>query len=269
MALLTATFLINDNTGGERFVVNLPSDYPYSPGERLIERQLTQEDYTLFIEDKQQTLKIYRYAESHYDKTKVPKGLDYKTGLNVRLQQSPTFNERGLLTEMRFYANATMRSDGQLAYDDLILKVVFDYSIDPETRYAYHRVKRVIWFKENGEAHSDEKVMEKFYRPLEMDNEIVKRRTNFVSLIKIEVAQFLAWLFRMQYPDANTRPSSNDASKEMLKALNTPIVNYINGGDKSFADIIENANDSIFSVTMPDHGVSLKEYLVTKIRTHG
>ncbi len=273
MALVTATYLINDNTGEEKFVINLPSDYPYGPHERLVERQITEEDYQVLAENKGNHLKIFRYVDdvqSYKSLVIPPKGLNYKVGLSRRLHHKPSFHPSGLLTGMEFYANAEFNpATISVDHEDLILKTDFNYTIDPSTRFVIRRDKVVTWYTEDGTPCSDIKIMTKWYSMMEMDAEIIQRRTNFISVLKLEVAQFLAWLFSVTYPDPNTRPSSNDASKEMIKQLNLPILNYINGGDKAIGDIIQGIDNDVFEVTMPQHGISLREYLVTKIRDHG
>lgn len=263
--LVTVTFIINDITGDEKFVENLPEDYEFQPGERSVTRQISQEEYDLLFHNFGERLKIFRYVDesSLYDVFTPPKGLNYKTGLTTRLHPKHFIKKDGWLEKTEFYANIsynpTLKS---WDYSDKIICANFDYTIDPVTEYAVSRVKIVDYHKENGDSHPDKKVMHKVYSVLEMDEVAIKRRSNVISLIKIDIAKFVAWLVSVQYPDPNTRPSSNDLAKQIMAPLNIPIMNYINGGDRSMIDIIKYAKEPFFDTMMPEHGKSVRNFIV-------
>lgn len=269
--LVTVTFLINDNTGEEKFVENLPQDYQFQPGERSVTREITQEEFDLLFHNLGEKLKIFRYVDeaSLYDKYIPPKGLNYKTGLTTRLHPKHYIKKDGWLEKTEFYANISYNSTiKDWEYSDKIICANFTYTIDPVTEYAISRVKVVDYHKENGELHPDKKVMVKVYSVLEMDEVAIKRRSNVISLIKIEIAKFAAWLLSVQYPDPNTRPNSNDVSKALMAPLNIPILNYINGGDRSIIQIIKYANDEFFDIMMPEYGKTVRDHIVDWMEEH-
>lgn len=268
MALVTAQFLINDNTGAEQFVVNLPYTYEYGPGERLVTREISQEQYDLFLANKQDHIKIFRYASNltGYDLKHPPKGLDYKIGLNTRLHTKPDFNPNGFLQKMEYYTNAQYDTTlGEFVYTDKILEAVFNYTIDPTTKFVVHRTKTVRWYKEDGTQHPDQKIMFKIYSAIEMDDEAVQRRKNVIALIKLEVAMFLAAVLKIQYPNPATRPDSNEQAKALMAPLNVPVLNYINGGDLALKTIIQNSPATFFNTVMPKHGKTVRQFIVDRL----
>lgn len=271
MALVSAKFIINDITDEEKFVETLPADYIFQPGERLVTRQIPEEEFALLKDNFGQRLKIYRYVDnsSLFDKFEPPFGLNYKTGLTVRLHPKHEVAPNGYLQQSKYYSNISYNPTiGEWEYDDLVVCAVFDYVVDPVTEFTVSRTKEVRYFKENGEMHPDTKQMFKVYSVLEMDEVAIKRRSNVISLIKIEISKFVAWLFSVQFPDPNTRPNSNDAAKQIMQPLNMPILNYINGGDRSIIDIIRYAKEPFFDTMMPSKGKTVRNFIVDRMEEH-
>jgi hypothetical protein len=272
MAIIKATFLVNDDSKEDRFVLNLPEDYAFQPGERLIERDIEETMYNLYLQNRQNDLKIFRYIDqllgAAQDYTIPPFGTNFKTGLNTRLHHEPKIEPNGFLTGMKYYAQVE-NVQGEWVYRDLVVEAKFDYHIDPTTQYVYARVKEVIWYKEDGHAHPTTKKMYKVYTPLEMDGIAIKRRGNLISLVKLTVAKFISDLFKLHYPNPETRPSSNEAAKAFMAPLNAPIMNYINGGDMNLIKDIEGSTEPILKTIMPEHGVSVKDYISNWLRIHG
>lgn len=267
--LVTVTFIVNDITGEEKFVDNLPGDYEFQEGEREVTRQITQEEFDLLHENFGKRLKIYRYIKNvpFNDKFKPPFEVNYKTGLTRRLHHEPVINHSGFLEEMNFYAGATY-NPAKMGYDyyDRILCVKFTYTIDPSTQFVVQRIKEVSYLQEDEEVHPDVKTMVKLYSLIEMDDEAIRRRKNVIALLKLDLARFISWLVSVQYPDPATRPNSNDAAKQIMGPLNIPILNYINGGDNSIYYIIQNADDDFFEIMMPEEGKTVRQFCLDRLR---
>lgn len=268
MSLVAAQFLVNNVTGVEQFVINLPGSYEFGPNESLHDRMITQEQYDLLLANKQEHIKLFRFCSNltGYDLTIPPKGMDYKIGLDTRLHTKPTFHDNGFLIKMEFYATATYNpTKGEFDYADLILDATFDYTIDPTTRFVIYRNKTVRWYKEDGTAHPDNKVMFKIYNPIEMDDEAIQRRKNVIALIKVEVAKFLAQVFAMQYPNPATRPNSNEAAKNLMAPLNVPVLNYINGGDLTIKNLILSSPQTFWDTIMPKYSKSVRNFIADRL----
>lgn len=270
MALVKATYIVNDYTNIERFVVNPPADYPLADGEKIVERFIEEDLYNRLATNLDEKIKIYRYVSiSEYDDLTIPpKGLDYKTGLTTRLHPKPTIELNGLLTKMEFYASVEYKG-GEYIYHDLILEATFSYFKDPVSGFVFHRTKSITWYKENGQPHPDKKVMFKVYTPTEMDEEAIQRRTNIVAMIKVELAQLIKELTEAQYPDPTKRPNSNDISKKVIGPFSLPILNYVNSGDKSITTIMASSKEPMLNVMWPKYGKIVKDVIVERIIKHG
>lgn len=269
MALINVQFLVNDNTGEERLVESLPQNYQYSPHERLVSRQVTEEEFALLQSDKFKRLKIYRYVDDDFiaDRTVPPKGLNYNTGINTRLHSVPFISEIGFLETMDFYAKAEFNAEtNSWDYSDKIVSERVNYNIDPQTKYVVSRVKEITWYKEDGTPHPDTKEMFKTYNILEMEEEAIRRRSNIISSIKIELAKFGHQLVVQQYPDPNTRPDSNEMVKDISAPFNTSMRNYIDAGAKDgLIQKLDATTDTFFDTNMPQYGMTVREYIKSRI----
>lgn len=270
MSLVNATYLVNSIKGTENFVVNLPDNYQFAAGERLITRQITQEQYDLLKEDKYKQLKIYRYVDLtniYTDKTIAPKGLDYKIGLTVRLHNKPTLQPNGFLTKMEYFANATFNpAIMDWNYSDKILEADMAYNVDPATEYVVSRTKVLTWYQEDDTPHIDKKVMFKPYTLLEMDEEAIRRRSNVISLIKIEIAKFNSWVLIQQFPNPATRPNSNNQVKAFAALFAAPMLGYINGGDRSIIAFAQALQHPLMELRIPWHeNKTVREFIISRI----
>jgi len=269
MSLVTAQFLINDITGKETFVKDLPLNYQYQPGERLVTRQIPQSDYNLLLNDKYRHIKVYRYvdAEKNADRTVPPKGLDYKIGLNTRLFEDPFVNVIGFLERMDYYASANYNpATKQWVFSDKVITELFNYTIDPATKYVVARTKQIIWYKEDGTPHPDSKVMFKPYTFLEMEEEAIRRRSNIITAIKIELSKFSSFVVSQQFPDPSKRPDSNEVVKRISAPFNIAMRSYIDAGDKdTLLKMVNNATEPFFDFTIPWLGITPRELVKQRI----
>lgn len=269
MSLINAQFLINDLTGEERFVKDLPGNYQYSPGERLVVRSITEQDYNLLMNDKFKHIKIYRFinSDSTLEKTIPPKGLDYKIGLNTRLYEDAYVNTLGFLERMDFYASATYdAANSRWNFSDKVITETYHYTIDPTTKYVIARTKQITWYKEDGTAHPDQKIMFKPYTIMEMEEEAIRRRSNIITGIKIELAKFANFIVNSQYPDPNNRPDSNEVVKKISAPFNLPMRSYIDAGDRdTLLEVLARSQDPFFSYTIPWFEQTVKEFCILRI----
>ena len=269
MTLISAHFLINNITGEERFVKDLPLNYQFAPGERLVLRQISQQDYNLLMNDKFRHIKVYRFinSDSIPDKRIPPKGLDYKIGLNTRLYEDAYINTLGFLERMDFYASATYdTTNSRWVFLDKVITENYHYTIDPRTKYVVARTKQIIWYKEDGTAHSDIKIMFKPYTIMEMEEEAIRRRSNIITGIKIELAKFANYIVKSQYPDPNNRPDSNEVVKKISAPFNLPMRSYIDAGDRdTLLEALAKSQDPFFNYIIPWFGQTVKESCISRI----
>lgn len=269
MSLITAQFIINDNTGEEFFVKNLPNNYNFAPGERLVTRQITEQEYNLFLNDKYKNIKVYRYIEQEkiIDRNTPPKGLDYKVGLSTRLYEDAFVNSLGFLERMDFYASASYDAvNRKWVFTDKVITENFHYTIDPTTKYVVARTKQVIWYKEDGTAHPDTKFMFKPYTFIEMEEEAIRRRSNIITNIKIELAKFANYIVASQYPNPNTRPDSNEVVKRISAPFNLAMRSYIDAGDRdTLINLLNAATEPFFGYTIPWLGITPRQMAISRI----
>lgn len=268
MSLVTATFIVNDQTNTERFVKDLPANYQFAPFERLVTRQITQADYDLLDGDKYLNIKVYRYVDTPFvDKKNPPKGLDYKIGLKTRLYEDAYINQFGFLERMDFYASASYNTSIRTwVFSDKVITENYNYTIDPRTKYVVARTKQVVWYKEDNTAHSDTKFMFKPYTIIEMEEEAIRRRSNIITGIKIELAKFANFVVGSQFPDPNTRPDSNEVVKHISAPFNLAMRSYIDAGDRdSLTNLLNNTQEPFFSYTIPWLNQTPKEMAISRI----
>ena len=268
MSLVTATFIINDQTNTERFVKDLPANYQFAPFERLVTRQINQSDYDLLDGDKYLNIKVYRYVDTQFvDKKNPPKGLDYKIGLTTRLFENPYINNYGFLERMDYYARSTYNPTTKgWDFADKIISEYYNYTIDPATKYVVARTKIITWFREDGTPHPSTKVMFKPYTFLEMDEEAIRRRSNIITGVKIELSKFANFVVSQQFPDPSKRPDSNEVVKRISAPLNTPIRSYIDAGDKdTLINLLNNSTDPFFNYTIPWLNMTPRQMAISRI----
>jgi hypothetical protein len=269
MGLVNATFIVNNNTNKEIFVKDLPSNYHFAPGERLVTRQISQADYNLFLNDKYKHVKLYRYIDQNenHDRKIPPKGLDYKIGLTTRLYEDAYVNNNGFLQRMDFYGSATFNPTTKAwNFSDKIITEDYNYTIDPATKYVVARTKIVKWYREDGTVHPETKIMFKPYTFLEMDEEAIRRRSNIITGVKIELSKFANFVVSQQFPNANQRPDSNEVVKRISAPLNTAIRSYIDAGDKdTLTNLLNNSTEPFFNFTIPWLGMTPRQLAISRI----
>jgi hypothetical protein len=268
MSLVTATFIVNNTTNKGRFVKNLPEDYQFAPFERLVSRQISKSDYDLLDEDNYQNIKVYRYVDTPFvDKKKPPKGLDFKIGLTTRLYENPYINSFGFLEKMDYYAKSTFNPvTKSWDFSDKVITEDYNYTIDPATKYVVARTKIVTWYKEDDTPHLDKKFMFKPYTFLEMEEEAIRRRSNIISILKIELAKFGNFVIESQFPNSNNKPDSNEIVKKISAPLNTAIRSYIDAGDKeTLINKVNESKDPFFNYHIPWLNMTPKELIISKV----
>lgn len=268
MSLVTATFIVNNTTNKSRFVKDLPEDYQFAPFERLVTREITQADYNSLDADKYLDVKVYRYVDIPFvDKKNPPKGLDYKIGLSTRLYEDPYINNNGFLQRMDFYGSAAYNPESKSwVFTDKIITENYMYTIDPATKYVVARTKIITWFCEDGSPHSSTKIMFKPYTFLEMDEEAIRRRSNIITGVKIELSKFANFVTTQQFPNSNQRPDSNEIVKRISAPLNTAIRSYIDAGDKdTLIALLNNSTEPFFNYTIPWLNMTPRQLAISRI----
>ena len=108
--------------------------------------------------------------------------------------------------------------------------------------------------------------MFKPYTLLEMDEEAIRRRSNVISLIKIELAKFNAWVLIQQFPNPANRPNSNDQVKGFASLFAAPMLAYINGGDKSIIRFTQAMQHPFMELRIPWQGnKTVREFIISRV----
>ena len=133
--------------------------------------------------------KLFRYFDGdHLPKSEIPTDVNYVTQLSQRLHPVYAWY-RGRVEYIRFYANASLDTQGEIVGTDLIIEEHFKYT--DVGGFARQRVQTISWFREDGSA-GDAKTRVKLYNNTEGRTEGRRRRRNVIDQMSIRVVGVVA-----------------------------------------------------------------------------
>ena len=196
-------------------------------------------------------LKIFRYIDPDElrglwpNKRKPPKGLNYKTGLSIRLEEKVSL-VNGEVVQVDFYESADVNPDGNRVYNELVVRETHTYTRD----FAGFALKRKIlieWIREDGSPSPTTKERPKTYSQRGSIREGKRRRSNIIDQLEIQVAQaLLATEVVVPPTDPEFGPQMDAAlqlGREFLKAHQSEVAVFVEGGHKSLRDEVVPAYD--------------------------
>ena len=209
-------------------------------------------------------LKLYRYVDvaGDYAEDDVPKGIDYKTGLNRRLHPKRTFS-KGELQCVEWYAEF----DGT-DYTDIIIKVDISYVRD-FFGFAISRTTTRTWYNEDGSPNPDTKVTVKYYSDaISRMAEGQKRRGNNIQML---MDNTLKLKLEVQLTDpANPDPAEmntiiNDG-RDFMNQYQVEMTSYISEGHDSFYDAITSATEAWLDLNPASlGGATIRQYILGEL----
>ena len=181
--------------------------------------------------------KIWKYVREgvQEDEEQIPFDINYKTGLTIRLHPMRTF-VKGVLIEVCYHLNASKNSDGSVSYDEPIIREQFEYVRDAAT-FAQSRIQTIEWYDENGEIGPDKKELVKVYEPVEGITEGVRRRTNVIDQLKIDLIGLA-----LGTGNAANVPVAIGLGREIFDQLVKEIQAYIETNDFALATALQNVD---------------------------
>jgi hypothetical protein len=216
-----------------------------------------------YVESIPQDLKIFRYIEvnAYPDKKQPPKQHDYKIGLTSKLQRKDIFDQWGTLTSAEFHADENL--------NDLIVKVDFVYAFSPYGDVD-NRTKTVTWYREDGTAHPDTKIMVKHYvnKP-EMLDANRRRRINVIDIMMIDVRQYIAETM-LALGQAATLLEAESAGIGLVRDLEKDLNTWRDVGDPTVITTITNAdvNTHVFLDNVVGAiGKTIRQYMIDTLNT--
>lgn len=158
-----------------------------------------------------------------------PDGLNYKTGLKVRLHKKPTI-ESGQLKSMEYYCHY----DGS-EYQDLVLRVDFEWIRDEDTKALVMRRSTTKWIfsdESGNESFGDSiKVTHKYYNARTSALADIRRRGNIVDEM-LALARGFGYLNQVQ----TMLRSMDDALNSYKNTFDPTLISNIMSYSESFLD---------------------------------
>jgi hypothetical protein len=167
--------------------------------------------------------KIFRYFDGvHLPQDDAPLGVDYVTGLNVRLHPIHTW-ERGRIIRVDWFATYSVDANGEEQGDDLVVCETLVYT-DDASGLARHRLQKITWYLEDG-TPGQSKTREKIYGNAASRTEGRRRRRNVIDNMSIKVVGMLA----ATETDGDVS-AAIDLSRPFLDALSSEVSMYVESG---------------------------------------
>ena len=134
--------------------------------------------------------KIYKYLLndllfSYPDPTEPPHGLNYKTGLKIKLYPHYIFDQMGFLIEVTYYETVDFQTDGSVFYDGPVVNAKMDYFV--KDGYVISRNVTRCWTYSDGTWSDVAKVTNKIYNSKLSKEEGRRRRSNVIDNLQMAV----------------------------------------------------------------------------------
>lgn len=195
-------------------------------------------------------IKIFNFMDNDsYKENKVPKGLNYKSGLNATLYPVQKLH-KGRLVNVKYYEYK--------GSDSIVLDVSIVYQED-EVGDAISRVVTRTWYKNDGTASSDVKVTKKYYEGHKRQRERIIRRTNIINKLRQDVVDLLQ-------QGGQTEQQAYELGTAVLTKFKTEIELYkeINMQPLLSAITVDTTFNSIWNSPVAP-GVNARQYILSEL----
>ena len=222
--------------------------------------------------------KIYDYMNEDNlskfrDWTKAPHSLDYKIGLNIKLQPKYTYNALGNVVEVMYYLNAEPNYIGQLTYSDPILKYNAYYYHGENDGYVTHRTVTRSWIMTNDEWSDDEKTTTKYYTKVQARNVGVRRRKSIIDNLIIETGFFVLiteGLTGVREVELLAKPFLDEVSSSLSSYYESGNMRDINTGTFPLYGTIASSAQSFLDNVIPIQytgieGITIRMFMLNRI----
>ena len=179
-----------------------------------------------------------------------PFDIDYKTGLEIRLQPK-IYMEKGEVYKIEYYKSIDENGD----FQNLIVFEEISYNRDL-LGFAKSRVINISWLLNDETISTDKKTLSKVYSNLESVEEGVKRRGNIIKNIEIEIVGLISTFDEISLPDALIVGRNFSAKYKPLIDL------FVNQSIKDIKTALLNDDEYTFLNGVFPDTMTVREYLI-------
>lgn len=235
----------------------------YTYNSSINQVELTNEYEIKTLEDLK--CKIYRYVDNirDYNLIKAPVGLDYVTGLTVKLYPKRTF-VKGELQKVEWHSSQD--------YNDLIIKVDIIYERDL-TGFATKRTTTRTWYREDGTEALPKKITEKVYSSdmISQIEEGQKRRGNLIKGLQIPMVGFLLHTVAPLEGESELERSARiiKLGRKFLSDNKKYFTEFIEDSNREITEVIEEATEFWMDNIIDANGTTIRQYILNEINIGG
>ncbi len=244
----------------------------------IVDKSHRDEVHTQFEQNTNDHFILYHYlsidAEKRlgdYNKSMVPKSIDYKKGLKIRLHPHYEIDKFGWLNRCIYYKDLSISQDQYefniYDYSNPVLKYEAEYIMATSSGYVEERTITRSWMLASGTYSTDTKITRKVYEPFTSRDEGRRRRQNLVSKL---IVNAVGLIVQTTEGIDNTTDAETDAM-EIMKRITPAISEYyeygakkdIQGNDCKLIQEITISTYSRFDNWVPDAGsYSIRDYVL-------
>jgi len=210
--------------------------------------------------------KIYRYLpEGEWDKLAPPKSVNYRTGLNRRLERKTT-RVLGDVVSVEYFGSATFNPNGSKSFADRVLIEEYEWTRDPPGTLS--RDITIRWDLEDGTTHAEAKTMTRMYSPDERMLAGEKRRKSIITDLKVYVGGVLVSTQVSDVTDGAQIEAALDLGRDFIRDYAFQIANYEMASDQSLFAAIQSDTAHAW-LDVPTNGGTVRDAVLAAINIWG
>ncbi len=230
------------------------------------------------IKNDPSSMRIYETALCEFgfghDFTEPPIGVDYRRGLDSRLQRELATVNKGEVQLVKYWATATLGAGNVISYADLVLSETYTYARD-SYGFALSRTLVIEWYDLDGNASPTTKTMSKTYEATTGRREEGKRKRRLNTDI-IEMST-IGGMYSQALNDATsilygmTYDQVVDRGKELLSQYSGEKSQYVDEDTSAYADginthdIVADPDSGWLDEDMPGQAGTFRAYIVGEL----
>ena len=210
--------------------------------------------------------KIYRYLpEGDWDKLAPPMSVNYRTGLDRRLERKTT-RVLGDVVSVEYFGSATFNPNGSKSFADRVLIEEYEWKRDPPGTLS--RDITIRWDLEDGTTHAEAKTMTRMYSPDERMLAGEKRRKSIITDLKVYVGGVLVATQVSDVTDGAQIEAALDLGRDFIRDYSFQIANYEMASDQSLFAAIQ-SDDAHAWLDVPTNGGTVRDAVLAAINIWG
>lgn len=210
--------------------------------------------------------KIYRYLpDGEWDKLAPPKSVNYRTGLDRRLERKTT-RVLGDVVSVEYFGSATFNANGSKSFADRVLIEEYEWTRDPPGTLS--RDITIRWDLEDGTTHAEAKTMTRMYSPDERMLAGEKRRKSIITDLKVYVGGVLVSTQVSDVTDGAQIEAALDLGRDFIRDYAFQIANYEMASDQSLFAAIQSDTAHAW-LDVPTNGGTVRDAVLAAINIWG